>query len=350
MPKRCRHERRQAVTGFSTLLAGIRQAVLDGQTLPPTPTAASSGRAFAEPFGRAVRAQLSDGEWTAFTGLLDGQDRALKAAQAGRLDQAAIGFAALRTDHAGRSASPLFEALGEIFIGAAEAYLMYRRADYGAAERLIRHASLLDQVLIDRHGLSLMSAHRLQLGHNLMRIDARRGRQREAVDLAADFMAYLDWEDDVLPVDLASPRRQLDAVPPSVVGHYFDRLCSEAAMVLAGRFDADARSMFTRLAPHANRQGNAISAHCGEARAWLACKTLALAGNPGPFLAEATTILAAGRQSEPLFWFATVLDVAGHCRTLGAEGSDTAAWLVERTHRMEGAPFALKKLVEAENA
>lgn len=337
------------MTDPSRLFVRIRQAVSLSRHRPPVPTHASSGRAFAEPFERAVRAKLSAGEWAAFGDLLRRQDEALKAARAGRPDAAAREFYALRAEHAGRPASPLSAALADIFIGAAEAYLEYRRANHGEAERLIRHASALDQAVIDDHGLTLMSAHRLQLGHNLVRLHARRGLHHEAVALAAGFMAYLEWETDALPGGLASPRRQLDSVPECIPQHYFDRLCAEAAMLLAGRFDAEARTLFGLLAPHARRTGCATSGYGREAHAWLACRSLALDGDVHRFLDMSAEIIAAGRKSEPLFWFAAVMDVIGLCRTWGPEGAELAAWLVRQTHLMEGAPFPLKKLAEAES-
>jgi len=332
----------------SFVLAHIRETISRCLHQPPAPAETLSDRVFAEQFETAVRAVLSDDEWAVFSNILNRQNEALTAAQAGRLEAASKGFRILRAEQHNRSGSPALTALADIFIGAAEAYLRYRLADYEEAERLIRRATALDQDIIDSHGLTLMSAHRLQLGHNLVRIRARQGRHREAVRLVADFMAYLEWHSVSLPRELASPRKQLSSVPECIPQHYFDRLCSEAAMLLAGRFDDDARMLFGFLAPHAHKASCSSSGYGQDAHVWLRLKTLALAGEECAFLEQSAQTIEAGRKNEPLFWFAAVMDLIGFCRHQSEEGAELANWLNRETQQMGGVPYPLRKMLAAE--
>jgi hypothetical protein len=94
-------------------------------------------------------------------------------------------------------------ALGESMLGAQRAYCYYRLGDDARARSLLERSFALDVLLDEQHGYHVLHMHRIQLVHNMIRIDARRGRWRTALSVAHAVLAYLE----------APTRTELRALP-----------------------------------------------------------------------------------------------------------------------------------------
>lgn len=225
-----------------------------------------------------------------------------------------------------------------------EAYYFYRLADYRRARQLLFHASALDDSLVTEVGLTPMSAHRLQLGLNLVRISNSIGERQEAIALAGAFLEYLEMERDCVPRTLASPRALLACVPPSLLELYFDQFCGEIALGTAGWNGPPAAEAFDGIVRHASAPGTCRPPFADRGHRWIAAKRLLLEGDASGFLTAAAEVLRADRLPGAPVWFGTVVEVIGTCTHLGHAESRFACWLADEAAQLSDAPTRVRAL------
>ena len=329
------------------LLRRVAKAFADGHACAPSETAGDALSAYSELLETSIAARLPREEWSFVQSCAHQHHQTLRAAQQHRLDQAGQLADAVWSRVRSRRLSLVGELLVQVLLPPADAYLLYRLEQYDRARDVIWQVSAVDHRLITEFGYVLLSAHRLQLGHNLLRIHTRLAEHGQAVDLARTLLDYVELREEPLSSELLSPRAALDSVPVTVLGHYFDQICSEVALLLAGRNDATNRALFQPLAAHAEPDrcpDHGVGAH---AHAWLRLKRLALAGDVEPFLLTAADLLSRGRMSAAPLWFATIIEAAGICRSLGREGAILADDMVATAATFADAPWVLKQPVPA---
>lgn len=309
------------MSSLSDLLAQVEQAFVEGAARPRPQT---SGRWYSELLQYSINHRISPEEWAFFHSVANKRDKALQAAREDRLEQARTGFDATWARLRQAKLSQAGQLLVQAFLEPAEAYLYYKLHDYAAARELVLHASALDQMLIATYGFEVLSLHRVHLGHNYLRIHTRLDEREEAIRLAAAYLDYLELEVDALPDLLASPRTLLECIPEPILALYFDKFCSEAARVLAGRYEPDIVALFQPLAHHAHPHGCRDAGFAVQAHAWLCCKQMALNGDIEAFLATAAELLRYGQASEPGLWFAAIDEVVAFGPSLGPQGVATA--------------------------
>jgi len=159
-----------------------------------------------------------------------------------------------------------------------EAYVEYRCGRYGRARALLLHASSLDGILARDHGYTFTSAHRLQIAHNLVRLESRTGDVVRAVELAAALLDYIELRVERVPEAVVSPREDLDAVPVELLEFYFEEIAAEVADLLADRLDAAAAALFEPLRVHVGGSGCGDRGFATAAHEWLTQKSLAFDG------------------------------------------------------------------------
>ncbi len=325
------------------LVHEVLDAFSEGSARPVVHSEASSGRAYETVFQATLNARLPPEDASYFWKCLGRRQEALEAARNNQLDTASRKFALLRQEISAAALAEESRLFLQVFLEAAEAYLYYRSAQYERGRELLLHASALDHLLAERFGYHMMSAHRLQLAHNLLRLHNRRGESRQVVEIGAAFLDYLELRTDTVPAALGSPRALLDSVPVGIASYYFDKICSECALVLAGSNDDRVEKLFCLLAHHARPQH-----HPDEfgrmAHEWLRLKSLALSGDAITALTAGLETLRKGRRSEPLLWFATIIDVAALCRSFESDGNAVATEMIRMAAKLDDAPFALRQL------
>lgn len=89
------------------------------------------------------------------------------------------------------------------------AYLEYRLKDWARAEERLAAALDGSLVLERQFGLSMYQIHRIQLGHNLARMDWKRNRMYEAARLCGEAVAFLEGR-------ISSPSYHHDWMPERV--------------------------------------------------------------------------------------------------------------------------------------
>jgi hypothetical protein len=298
------------------LLDALRAAVAAASGRP---TATNGPPPFAGFFDDELARCLSPLELAALLDHAEHREAALAAARSGDLlaarDELDAACALLRASDLSEETT----ALATAFLEPVEAYLQYRLGEYDAARELLLDASALDGALVRDCGFAFLSAHRLQIAHNLLRIQRRLGDREEAVALVAAFLDYLELGLDSVPESLASPRRCLDAVPEKILDFYFEAFAAEVAALLAGCVDPQTRALFRPLASHAECEGTlAPGAH-----AWLATKSLALNGSP-PAAITAAARLVRREAVDPSFRVAVLSDAAELCRRVGVDSDRLA--------------------------
>lgn len=319
----------------------LASAFETGLHTPAAPTPASVGWEFLCALQAGLNTRLSPADQEYFWEMYQRVGDAFEAARRDQLEQARRGFDSVGNDMCCAPASCAARRLVQAFLLAARAYLDYRLGQYDLAERQVRHASLIDDRIVGELDLDIMSAHRVQLAHNLLRVSLRRGNAEDAIELAGAFLDYLELGVECAFSDLACPPARLRNVGEGLSSYWFDRFCGDVAVAAAGRMKPHTDLVLERLAPHAERQSCAEGAFASQAHGWLACVSVLARGDIDQFTETAAPALRAGRQAEPALWFATVAESARVCRTFGPEGARIANSMATQCASLPGAPSEL---------
>ncbi len=328
---------------LSFLLQHVEKAFVDGQNCPPCDTAASTLRQFSELLEASIGRRMPREEWSFIKSCAHRHKKTLQAAQRDQLEEAHHHADEVWNCVQSQSLSLEGRLLIQVFLPPADAYLFYKLEEFDRARQLILHISALDQRLVTDFGFVLLSAHRLQLGHNLLRIHTRLGEHSEAMQMGGGFLDYLELGVEPETDALLCARAVLDSVPDAILEHYFDKICGELAILLAGNTDAGTSELFQPLIHHADPEKCLGAGFGSHAHAWVHMKQLALKGEVEAFLETAIDLLQLGRMSEPSLWFATIIEIVGVCRSLGPEASGLADRMVAEASTLTDAPWAMKQ-------
>lgn len=322
------------------LLAALEAAFAAARARPARVTEASSGAAFARLFDEAIAARLARHELALLFDYAERREAGLAAARRDRLAEARDELDVARTLLESPQLSAEAATIGLALLEPAEAYLAYRLGRFADARVLLVHASALDHVLVRDLGYTFMSAHRLQIAHNLLRIHTRLGEVEEAVRLAASFLDYLEAGLDCVPQSLASPRATLRSVPRKILAFYFDAFAAEVAAVIAGDLDSETAALFQPLAHHGRPTACASRPIGSQGHRWCRVKMPALEGDPEAAIRAATDAIRRGRGVHRALWFATLLDAAAICPMLGPDGVSAGERVSRAATALADAPHA----------
>ncbi|MBW4428467.1 MAG: hypothetical protein KME50_29580 [Nostoc desertorum CM1-VF14] len=198
----------------------------------------------------------------------------------------------------------------------AEAYLDYRRGDFEQARSRTFEALAIDIALEEEHGYEPLVLHRIQLVHNLVRIDARCMHLERAIELACQILNYLDGELELLPIPGSWGYERVKRQSPELVAAMFAQVTNEIAIILAGRNRQLACDLFVVACSHLQLQANSSSHYHSRAHAWLLVKQAFVNNDVAAFLELASYFLGEGRSDTPLLWYATVIDLVALCDEL----------------------------------
>ncbi len=222
------------------------------------------------------------------------RENGLAAAREGRLGDAWTALRRARALAQGTQLSGGTGMLATALLEPAEAYVEYRRGRFGRARGLLVHAASLDATLTRDHGYTFTGAHRLQIAHNLVRVDRRAGEESRAVELGAALLDYLELRVERVRWALVPPRDDLDVVPRELLEHYFEEIASEVAAIMSGRHDASAVRLFEPLRVHAGDASTCDGHFAPDAHAWLAMKALVFEGDAACAAAAAGELIERG--------------------------------------------------------
>lgn len=195
----------------------------------------------------------------------------------------------------------------------AEAYLDYRLGDFDQARNLIYEALANDLILEDEYGYDFLLIHRIQLVHNLARIDARCLDFDQAIELTSQILSYLAQESETLPIPGLWDSKRVKRQSPKDVTAMFKQVTGEIVLILAGKDKQLASKLFAIIASRLNLQID-IDRQCyPRAYQWLLAKQAFVNKDVPKFLELASQFLAEGRSENSLLWYATVIDLVAIC-------------------------------------
>ncbi len=332
-----------AMTTLAPLLERVARAFFGSQNVPRCRAAVSPLDQFSNLLETSVERRLPEQEWSFIRSCAQRHHKTLHAAQRNQMEEAYRLAGETWRQARSRTLSPEGHLLLQVFLVPADAYLLYKRENYQEARQLILGASAIDQRLATEVGLGLFSVHRLQLGHNLLRIHTRLAEHHAATRLGGMLLDYLELRVEPPSDELLCARAVLDCAPDGVLEYYFDKICGELATVLAGQSDVRTSELFHPLAHHAGPACCAGAGFAPHAHAWMRMKQLALSDDIEAFLQSAIALLQLGKMSEPSLWFAAVLEIAAVCRSRGAEARRLADRMVAEASAHTDAPWTVKQ-------
>ncbi|QFS52025.1 hypothetical protein [Nostoc sphaeroides] len=206
------------------------------------------------------------------------------------------------------------------FLEQAESYLDYRRGDFEQARNRIYHALAVDVTLEEEHEYDILLLHRIQLVHNLVRIDARCMNLERAIELACQILGYLQGKLEVLPIPGNWGYERVLRQRQEFVGAMFAQVTSEVALILAGKNPQAVRDLLAVASTNLRLQ---INGNCHlRANAWLLIKQAFASNNIALFLKRVSQFLSEGCADTPLLWYATVIDLIVVCEELDLPDSE----------------------------
>ncbi|MEM5584758.1 hypothetical protein WNZ15_20010 [Roseibium sp. AS2] len=291
---------------------GLLEAFEQGKRAPANEDQSAPLRQFSEALWTTVSARLPRHECQFVKHCAQWHKDTLQAARSDDLAKAQRLSREIWKVARSRALSPLACMLMDVFLPPADAYLAYRLGDYEGARALLLKISALDETLVGAHGLPLLSVHRLQLCHNLMRVHTRLSENGAAARLGAMLLDYIEFRIDPVAPELVSRREVLDCASTPVLSFYFDKICGEIAVALAQEPADSAAGLFRLIRAHGSC---GVSEFAPFAHKWIGLKEKALRGELAGFRAAVIPLLRGGRSTEPLLWYAAIIEVITVART-----------------------------------
>lgn len=222
----------------------------------------------------------------------------------------------------------------------AAAYVDYRLGDWeSAAGRL---GCAMDASLeLEEAGLPVMQMHRIQQGHNLLRMDLRRGQRADAVRLAGLLAAYLEQRLDGLPFHRGWRPRSLRAVPRSLLRLMIHQVVSETCVaIVTGK--TPAREW--RILIDASRlHGDPSLAVHPQVQHALRLQAARSQNDPEAYLRGLDRLFCLGIRDCHQLWYAVLADLVEFLSELETRGSQRVRDLILRdSSHWKGVPRQLR--------
>src|SRR5258708_5595547 len=169
----------------SQLAEALYQAFLTGRDCKRPEAVDAPGRLFASLLNTQMSSRIPQAESAVVEWCWAHQYRALVAARSEQLEHCRVGLAEVHAVLDGGLLSNEATLLVRVLLEPAEAYVDYVNQEYGRACERVRSASVINHHLSEELGYEVLSAQRLQLCHNLLRIRSRQRRGAEAINHAS---------------------------------------------------------------------------------------------------------------------------------------------------------------------
>lgn len=226
---------------------------------------------------------------------------------------------------------------------AALAYLQYRQSKPAQARRLVEHALAIDVRLENEFALGIMYAHRIQLVHNLVRVEARFGTARGAIDLGVALLEQLEGRIDASPTSHPwdhCDHRKVDATQRRLL---FNLTISDIALLQlqAGpQLAAEASGIYQRHLAHCSKEQRKLFA---DGHVWLTLRANLESYTIPESLNLASEYLERGARDVPILWYETAMSAALQLRNYDkSEARDLAEKILDEGTRLPFAPKSIR--------
>ena len=200
----------------------------------------------------------------------------------------------------------------------AEAYLQYRRGEYGQAEASLLQAIILCHALRDDYQHQV-EVRRIHLARNVVRVKTRAGNREEALRMASLLVGYVEGHEAQWPL---RELRMTSAPDPLLVEERWalmDQVLGEIALLATWRcatsldlLSGSAGWLFT------NDNNRAVS-EFARVYAWLAARRALIEGDVRGFLTHGIAYFAEGRGYLSQAWRELTLDLMDLCKEIAPE-------------------------------
>jgi hypothetical protein len=244
------------------------------------------------------------------------RDRGLLATRRGDLEAAEYHFMIARTPLNKRELTEVSFLLYESFLEQAESFLFCRQSKFDKANISINKSLSNDSELECKYPHLDLTLHRIQLVHNLVRLEVYKGNRNNAVALAAQILAYLAGMSSSLPIIGRWGYQRIEKLPPGKVNAMYVQVANEIAIILAGesrQCKGELLSLLNNISISGNKDYHQIVTE------WLVIQRSFACSNTLEFLLQASYFLVNIRLSSVFFISATLIDLVTLCEELHLE-------------------------------
>jgi hypothetical protein len=199
------------------------------------------------------------------------------------------------------------------FQQAAEAFVDFRCGSYNDARERIYSALAADERLLSDPRYKILELHRIQLGHNLARVDAYDDQPERSAAVIAALLSYIEGEREAWPFPGIVSDVSVDELPDEQLADLFTQLTSELALLVLDVPGDEALALLTPALPHAYASETSRCGRYPLAHDWLRLKLAYLEGDRSPFLDRLCDFLPQGPSNGSLLWQAAVVDLYCLC-------------------------------------
>lgn len=235
---------------YKELLPLALESYRAGAQLPPQKSAAASGVGFDLLLDEALSNRLPVGEQLLVRFVSAVRSRGITEARNDHLIEAQQALNEGRRVLASDLLSAEGKLIVETFHEAVEAYVEFKRNKLSLARTRVRKALAIDSRLITEYGYQILDLHRVQLGHNLMRLDVYSGNLEAAAELCASLIAYLEGRVEQWPLPEFKIEADPSQLPPALLSAMLIQILGELALAFAGRRGVETVRLFSPILPH----------------------------------------------------------------------------------------------------
>ena len=304
------------------LLPLVWESYSSGARLPVQKSSAASGVGFDLLLDAALSTRLPLSEQLLIRFVSTVRARGLSAARNNHLIEAQQALDEGRRVLKTNSLSTEGKLIGKTFHHAVEAYLEYKRGNMSLARTHVRNALEIDGRLITQYGYNILDLHRVQLGHNLMRVDIHCGNLVAAAEMCASLIGYLEGRADQWPLPEFQIETDPSQLPPDLVSAMTAQILGELALCLAVNKRKEGRRMFAPMIRHVQSPPAAPCSRQKRAHLWLQAKWAYVNEEWTSFLELVMSLLQEGPGEMLLLWRAAVVDLFDLCCALEGEEAD----------------------------
>jgi hypothetical protein len=221
------------------------------------------------------------------------------------------------------------------FHAAVLAYYEYKAGRIDRARSQIFQALAIDETLITQYNYTILELHRVQLGHNLMRIHIRCNEFLTATQLCVLLLTYLEGDRPSWPLSAQTTGADPALIPKPLCAAMFAQITGELALLLAARPRQECQSLFRPFKAHAEFNATTHCRHHQRAHEWFSTKWALLQGEDETYLEQAAALLRAGPGEIPLLWQTAAADLYRYCCDQTSDAASELAAVIARFARQD---------------
>ncbi len=260
-----------------------------------------------------------------------------------RLDEAAAAFARSWSEVESARVSTTGVLLATTFLESAHAYLDYKMGAFDLARERISRSMEADVQL--QGDFDLLELHRIQLAHNLMRIDLRAGEPRRALRLGGEILAYLEGLSERLTLHHSWQGESfLERTPRAVRRALIAQVMNEVALAFCTVPAPPEEDFLAAVGTEAYRRPPRV-VHDGV-RLWLLARLAFREEGPNRYLQTLPPFLAGGRVGIQAIWYSALSDLLAHCGKVETPASlGLRSAILKEAPKWTGLPKPLRPLL-----